>query len=646
MKNILFKAFEEDGRHTYVYELPEEVELDEDTLDMCEAASLTGVVPMEYVDDADAFYYDVTGYKTLAKALSTEVDAADVLEALYGLAKVLVEFKENGIPLSYLLLHKDFIFIDRMTMEVKFICIPLEDGSASNAMEDVAHFIRVLLATLRYDISEDGSYITKLITLANTIDQFNVSIFVNVLQDLMNEYGVAYDEIAEADSYIEYEGEDIATIDASALEDMPETVSVADMEAEAIRQESMEAEEKEAVTDEEQNAFEKVPEADMEDEDTLDEPVETEAEDALGETVETEAEDALDETTEAEAEDVLNETVDAESEDAVDAEDIEDAVSVVDDMTEEPEVEDDEDVEPETAADTSDSEDIIEEEPVQPSGPRQSTEGRRTPGKAAAKDSIIWDDETKKKQQEALRKIAEAEKLAQYGKKSLNLDIDEPEEAEAEEEEYGNTQALPPKEKPHKLELARETIVRPVFDSVFEPIIESIDGPIDDDTVAHAAEVQAAPAKPARKSKVKLAPPKMEFDDEEEVGNSSILSKTVTPASEPSLLSQLDSRADNLPKVNPYLIRVNNEERIMITKTNFKIGKASFGMDYQVTDNGAISRNHCTIIAKDGVYYIRDNKSTNHTYVNGQMVKSGQEVLLTHESTIRIADEDFLFKLR
>ena len=588
MKNILFKAFEEDGRHTYVYELPEEVELDEDTLDMCEAASLTGVVPMEYVDDADAFYYDVTGYKTLAKALSTEVDAADVLEALYGLAKVLVEFKENGIPLSYLLLHKDFIFIDRMTMEVKFICIPLEDGSASNAMEDVAHFIRVLLATLRYDISEDGSYITKLITLANTIEQFNVSIFVNVLQDLMNEYGVAYDEIAEADSYIEYESEDIATIDASALEDMPETVSVADMEAEAIRQESMEAE------------------------------------DTLGETVDAEAEDALDET--------------------VDAEDIEDAVSVVDDMTEEPQAEDDEDVEPETAADTSDSEDIIEEEPVQPSGPRQSTEGRRTPGKAATRDSIIWDDETKKKQQEALRKIAEAEKLAQYGKKSLNLDIDEPEEAE--EEEYGNTQALPPKEKPHKLELARETIVRPVFDSVFEPIIESIDGPIDDDTVAHAAEVQAAPAKPAKKSKVKLAPPKMEFDDEEEIGNSSILSKTVTPASEPSLLSQLDSRADNLPKVNPYLIRVNNEERIMITKANFKIGKASFGMDYQVTDNGAISRNHCTIIAKDGVYYIRDNKSTNHTYVNGQMVKSGQEVLLTHESTIRIADEDFLFKLR
>ena len=356
----------------------------------------------------------------------------------------------------------------------------------------------------------------------------------------------------------------------------------------------------------------------------------------MDETVDAEAEDALDETADAEAEDALDETVDAE--------DIEDAVSVVDDMTEEPQAEDDEDVEPETAADTSDSEDIIEEEPVQPSGPRQSTEGRRTPGKAATRDSIIWDDETKKKQQEALRKIAEAEKLAQYGKKSLNLDIDEPEEAE--EEEYGNTQALPPKEKPHKLELARETIVRPVFDSVFEPIIESIDGPIDDDTVAHAAEVQAAPAKPAKKSKVKLAPPKMEFDDEEEIGNSSILSKTVTPASEPSLLSQLDSRADNLPKVNPYLIRVNNEERIMITKANFKIGKASFGMDYQVTDNGAISRNHCTIIAKDGVYYIRDNKSTNHTYVNGQMVKSGQEVLLTHESTIRIADEDFLFKLR
>ncbi|MBE5943982.1 MAG: FHA domain-containing protein [Lachnospiraceae bacterium] len=44
--------------------------------------------------------------------------------------------------------------------------------------------------------------------------------------------------------------------------------------------------------------------------------------------------------------------------------------------------------------------------------------------------------------------------------------------------------------------------------------------------------------------------------------------------------------------------------------------------------------------------YIKDNKSTNHTYVNGNMVEDGIEEILTHDSMIRLGDEEFLFKIR
>ena len=97
--------------------------------------------------------------------------------------------------------------------------------------------------------------------------------------------------------------------------------------------------------------------------------------------------------------------------------------------------------------------------------------------------------------------------------------------------------------------------------------------------------------------------------------------------------------------INPYLIRVNTEEKIVINKGVFKIGKANRGVDYSVSGNGAISRQHAIITHKEDGYYIRDNKSTNHTYVNNEQVEEGQEVLLHNNCKIKLGDEEFLYKL-
>ncbi|MGN0155523.1 MAG: FHA domain-containing protein, partial [Lachnospiraceae bacterium] len=127
--------------------------------------------------------------------------------------------------------------------------------------------------------------------------------------------------------------------------------------------------------------------------------------------------------------------------------------------------------------------------------------------------------------------------------------------------------------------------------------------------------------------------------EEEEAVSNSILSQTINGAT--NIL-----KGAAVPKVNPYLIRVNTDERIMVTKQNFKIGKASMGVDYTVKGNGAVSRVHAIITNKDGVYYIKDNKSTNHTFVNGKTVQDGESELLTHDSKIVLGDEEFVFKLR
>ncbi|HBZ02584.1 MAG TPA: hypothetical protein DEO83_02060 [Lachnospiraceae bacterium] len=97
--------------------------------------------------------------------------------------------------------------------------------------------------------------------------------------------------------------------------------------------------------------------------------------------------------------------------------------------------------------------------------------------------------------------------------------------------------------------------------------------------------------------------------------------------------------------INPYLVRVNTDEKIVINKPVFKIGKASRGVDYHIGGNGAVSRQHAIILHKGNQFYIKDNKSTNHTYVDQKPVEGDDEVLLKNNCTITLGDEDFTFKI-
>lgn len=131
----------------------------------------------------------------------------------------------------------------------------------------------------------------------------------------------------------------------------------------------------------------------------------------------------------------------------------------------------------------------------------------------------------------------------------------------------------------------------------------------------------------------------MNVEKDNKPKSNSILSKTVDAV--PKATSII-----TMQKAVPYLIRINTEERIMLNKATFKLGKASMGVDYTVGGNKAISRLHAIILQKDGVCYIKDNKSTNHTYVNDKMLEDDAEEILTHDSTIRLGDEEFKFKIR
>lgn len=119
-------------------------------------------------------------------------------------------------------------------------------------------------------------------------------------------------------------------------------------------------------------------------------------------------------------------------------------------------------------------------------------------------------------------------------------------------------------------------------------------------------------------------------------GETTVLSSGAS-AGETTVLSAVSSM--------PFLLRVKNNERIMLNKPVFRIGKERSFVDYFISDNPAISRSHANIVTKETSCFVVDTNSTNHTYVNGEMLQSNMEILLNHGDKIRFANEEFEFRV-
>lgn len=93
------------------------------------------------------------------------------------------------------------------------------------------------------------------------------------------------------------------------------------------------------------------------------------------------------------------------------------------------------------------------------------------------------------------------------------------------------------------------------------------------------------------------------------------------------------------------LYRESNCENIRVNKGVFTIGKERKKVDYCISDNSSVSRTHAEIVAKNGTFYLIDQKSTNGTYLNDVRLNPLQEMELKNGDKIRISDETFVFKL-
>ncbi len=528
MRVFNFKARNIGEEKYLTYTMGEECELDEDVLDYCEENNLKELVDIIYEEDDDYDYltYDITGKVSLEEYIIREMKAEQVLFLVRNIAANLISFKEQTIHLSYILLNRNYMYVND-NMEVQFICLPIESKAAVAA--EFKSFVRQLLANMRYDVEEELSYVGKLLTYINS-DSFNLRGLVGLAEALMEEAGLTFEESGA----IEADGVEIVNEEPVITEegDLPHVSDfMSDIDAE-----------------------EALPEIgdDEDDEASEEESVDEELDSILPAGMKAVKEEEIPTIAEAEVE-----TVEAEAPEAK------------------------------------------EEAPVEMAKEEESAPATK-PDAPQSKETDV--DVIKSRIKELVGTVPTLRPSDEpVGEIKTLDDLDSV---------LGTNR--PPVIKKNVVKVNRAALIQSAAEHEGET--EKLEGPGPVPMEAPAAV------------------------EEEKPKSNSILSKTVAEAPRASIL--------NAPKAMPYLIRVNTEERIMLGKVMFKIGKASRGVDYTVDGNGAISRQHAVIIQKDGVCYIKDNKSTNHTYVNDKLVEDGVEEILTHDSRIRLGDEEFLFKIR
>lgn len=91
------------------------------------------------------------------------------------------------------------------------------------------------------------------------------------------------------------------------------------------------------------------------------------------------------------------------------------------------------------------------------------------------------------------------------------------------------------------------------------------------------------------------------------------------------------------------LVRKKDGTKISINNDNFKIGRQRSNVDCCIDDNNAIGRVHAVIVNRNGSIYIKDNNSTNGTFVNNVRVKPNAEAPIKTGDKIVLGDEEFSF---
>lgn len=91
-----------------------------------------------------------------------------------------------------------------------------------------------------------------------------------------------------------------------------------------------------------------------------------------------------------------------------------------------------------------------------------------------------------------------------------------------------------------------------------------------------------------------------------------------------------------------FLLRRSNNESKEVVGTNVVLGKDPKSCTFVINGNNAVSRVHATIKLVANKFYLRDNNSTNHTFINGTKLDPKNKYVIHDRDIIKFANEEFV----
>lgn len=596
MRKINFKVRNIGSEKYLSYILDDECDFDEELLDYLDENKIPELLDIIYEEDDENDYltYNVTGRTTVGELFEKTVNAEIVLGVIRGIASGIVNMRDLGIPVSDVILHKGFTYVNPVTYDVKMICIPIESDTSLNA--EFRTFAKNLLMNATFDSNEDCNYVARVINLLN-VEKFMLRTFAAEITELMEAAGmqVEDDYMDVAGTGVEVTGSVDTAIDDTTMDDLPEYKEVSFDEEE----------------DRENNVYDSEPatpnnvfkDLNLDDEETSTSEVDMSAFD----------DSALEEL-----------EIDEETDEETQVEELSESESVAETVAEPEEAtETDSPIESEETTESVESGEIAEPEETIETIEQSENEEDQTKILTDAKGSSVTEiAETTEGVTEIAPNQEEQIKPILIDTSDLDHLIDEPPVVK-------------------NIRVNRAKIIQKVATEV-EDVEEKVDNPTEQ-IISQEFLESGEPVEP----ETNMDPVK-----ETKEGAKSESTGTGTTVELPAGINVVKEAeqepekhmAAGVPKAMPYIVRINNGERVMINKAVFKLGKGSRGVDYTISGNGAISKLHAIISAKDTGYYIKDNKATNATYVDGVKLEENQEIKLKDNATITLGDEDFLFK--
>lgn len=194
MRKINFKVRNIGSEKYLSYVLDDDCDFDEELLDYLDDNNIVELIDIIYEEDDENDYltYNVTDRTTVESLLSNTVNAEMMLGVIRGVASGIVNMRDLGIPVSYVVLHRAFTYVNPVTYDVKMICVPVETDTNINS--EFKFFVKQLMTDVTYSDDEDCNYVAKIINMLN-VEKFSIRTFLGQITELMESAGMQIDDV-------------------------------------------------------------------------------------------------------------------------------------------------------------------------------------------------------------------------------------------------------------------------------------------------------------------------------------------------------------------------------------------------------------------------------------------------------------------